>query len=114
MDLFKKHYEAATVLVAIIGAVIWMTSAISSLKHDMTTSIASLKVDMNTRFSSVDLKIASIESDIRNINTVLICKGVMPKEVAKIDTPKCNGFRPYEDFIPKHDSRATKDTKQGE
>ena len=72
MDLIKKHVDTVVVLAGIVGSVMWMTG-----------SIASLKTEMNEKFSGIDLKIAAIESDIRNINTILICKGVMPRELAR-------------------------------
>ncbi|OGT44280.1 MAG: hypothetical protein A3F13_02620 [Gammaproteobacteria bacterium RIFCSPHIGHO2_12_FULL_40_19] len=84
-EILKKHVDTIVVLGGVVTSLMWMNSSIDSLKSDMNGSISSLKKEMNDKFAAVDLKFASLESDIRNINTILICKDIMPKGIA-LDT----------------------------
>lgn len=60
MEWFKKHTDAVIVLTGILGSVLWM----------------------NTQFSKINEKFGSLEKDIAVLKAVLICKDVMPKELA--------------------------------
>lgn len=66
MDWFKNHVDAVLVLGGILGSLIWM----------------------NGKFNQVDKEIAMINSELRNIKTVLMLKEVYPKELAINDEEK--------------------------
>lgn len=74
MEWIKKHVDTVIVLGGILSAVLWMNGKFNAI--DLKFAAIELK------FAAIELKFASIESDIRNINTVLICRGMMPKELA--------------------------------
>ena len=63
MDWIKKHADVVVVLGGILGSLVWM----------------------NGKFNQVDKEIALINSELRNIKTVLMLKEVMPKELAKAE-----------------------------
>lgn len=59
MDWFKKHVDTAVVLTAILGSMLWM----------------------NGKFND-------LEKDVVIIKTVMIMKGIMPHELAKVNDDK--------------------------
>lgn len=77
-EFMKKHVDAIIVLGGVVGSLMWMNSSIASLKKEMNERFSTV----SERFSAIDLKFAVLESDIRNINTILICKDIIPKCVA--------------------------------
>jgi hypothetical protein len=77
-ELMKKHVDTIVVMGGILGSILWMNGKFSEIDAkfaSVDTKFSTLTLEMNARFSA-------IESDIRNINTVLICRGMMPKELA--------------------------------
>lgn len=61
MDWFKKHVDTVIVLGGILTAVIWM----------------------NGKFSEIDVKLSEVNNRLVVIETTLILKGIMPKELAQ-------------------------------
>lgn len=65
MDWFKKHADSVAVIVAVVGAAMWMQSSLFKLRID------------------VERELALVKGEISTVKTVLIVQGHMTKELAK-------------------------------
>lgn len=81
MKWFKERYEAFMVIIGVVTVMGmcmgWMNAQFNNVNERMDNQFAILKKDIST-----------IEKDLTIIKTVLVMKGIVPNELAKVDHDK--------------------------